>query len=283
MEDPVATSRLLDGQFNEVYRYLLWFLAAPVAWFILSVIYRRMNNIEEPTWVEKLLGAGDEESPGFLGFLNLDNGPALAPGALAVADPPPPKPPVKPERVFELFKRYEKPWAIAGGWAIDLYLGRETREHHDIEIAVLRRDFADLWEYLVGWQPHYINPAHPEEPVPWKDGIALGAPIHELHTVPPAADVRTMEILLNDADGDDWVYRRDPRIRLPLDRAILRSPEGIPFLAPEIVLLYKSKALREVDRADFVVAQGNLEPAAREWLRQSLELTIPGHGWLTGL
>jgi len=30
------------------------------------------------------------------------------------------------------------PWWIAGGWAIDVYLGRQTREHADIDVSVLR-------------------------------------------------------------------------------------------------------------------------------------------------
>ena len=31
-------------------------------------------------------------------------------------------------------------WFFAGGWAIDLFLGKETRKHSDIEIAILRND-----------------------------------------------------------------------------------------------------------------------------------------------
>jgi hypothetical protein len=33
-------------------------------------------------------------------------------------------------------------WAVAGGWAIDLYLRETTREHEDIEIVVAPEDFA---------------------------------------------------------------------------------------------------------------------------------------------
>ena len=27
---------------------------------------------------------------------------------------------------------FSKPWFVAGGWALDLYLGHKTREHSDI-------------------------------------------------------------------------------------------------------------------------------------------------------
>jgi len=34
-------------------------------------------------------------------------------------------------------------WCVAGGWAIDMFLGKQTRPHEDMEIVVLRRDFTN--------------------------------------------------------------------------------------------------------------------------------------------
>jgi Aminoglycoside-2''-adenylyltransferase len=31
---------------------------------------------------------------------------------------------------------FNKTWIFAGGWAIDLFIGKETRQHQDIEIAI---------------------------------------------------------------------------------------------------------------------------------------------------
>src|SRR4029077_2495242 len=42
----------------------------------------------------------------------------------------------------------EVPWCVVGGWAIDLFLGRETRHHEDLEIAVPRLFFAPLRQQL---------------------------------------------------------------------------------------------------------------------------------------
>ncbi|MCL4541605.1 MAG: hypothetical protein M1396_04620 [Chloroflexi bacterium] len=42
--------------------------------------------------------------------------------------------------VATLLTDFDRPWFIAGGWAIDLFLGRQTRAHKDVEIAVLRQD-----------------------------------------------------------------------------------------------------------------------------------------------
>ena len=36
-----------------------------------------------------------------------------------------------------LLSDFRRPWMIAGGWAIDLFLRRVTREHEDVDIAIL--------------------------------------------------------------------------------------------------------------------------------------------------
>ncbi len=39
--------------------------------------------------------------------------------------------------VSNIMSDFKQPWFFAGGWAIDLFLGKETRIHEDIEIGVL--------------------------------------------------------------------------------------------------------------------------------------------------
>jgi hypothetical protein len=75
-----------------------------------------------------------------------------------------------------------------------------------------------------------------------------------------------------------WLFRRDHRIRRPLAAAFL-SDAKLPYLAPEIVLLYKSKAPEARDDADLVSALPHLSPERRAWLRQALEHSRPGHPW----
>jgi hypothetical protein len=48
--------------------------------------------------------------------------------------------PLTPEQVAQLLRGVEIPWWIAGGWALDLFMGRQTRAHNDIEISVFRGD-----------------------------------------------------------------------------------------------------------------------------------------------
>ncbi|WP_378515025.1 hypothetical protein [Nonomuraea dietziae] len=52
-------------------------------------------------------------------------------------------------------------------------------------------------------------------------------------------------------EGGTWICRRDEGLRLPYDAIIERTADGIPYLVPEVVLLFKAKASRPKDQADF--------------------------------
>jgi hypothetical protein len=87
------------------------------------------------------------------------------------------------------------------------------------------------------------------------------------------------EILLNDSNGTNWLFRRNHSVRLPLAAIGETTSDGIPFLAPEIVLLFKAKRVREDDEKDFVSALPGLSPNQRSWLRNGLEVVHPHHPW----
>ena len=61
------------------------------------------------------------------------------------------------------------------------------------------------------------------------------------------------------------------------------TPEGIPYLAPEIQLLYKAKGLRPKDEADFRQTLPVLSWERRTWLREALLQAHPQHPWLVHL
>ncbi|MDX1534072.1 MAG: hypothetical protein R3291_00440, partial [Thermoplasmata archaeon] len=60
--------------------------------------------------------------------------------------------------IADLMETFPHPWFIAGGWAIDLHVGRITRSHEDAEIAVLRRDQKALRDHLEGWTLQHATP-----------------------------------------------------------------------------------------------------------------------------
>ena len=117
--------------------------------------------------------------------------------------------------------------------------------------------------------------------MPWPPGAWLRPPVHEVHA--RRDDGLVVELLMNERDGRDWVYRRDAAVRRALARAMRDAPGGVRVLAPEIVLLYKSRAPRPVDEHDLHVARPLLDADARDWLRAALLRATPGHPWAAAL
>ena len=180
--------------------------------------------------------------------------------------------------IGEALTAYHVGWAIAGGWAIDLFLGQITRSHADVDVAVWRDEQQRLREAFPGWR---FSIADAGELRPWPSGTLVAPPIHELHAL-SADEKSTVEFLLNDRRDGEWLYRRNPEIRLGLADAI-RHEGPWSVLAPEIVLLYKSKAPRATDEADFHSALPRLSEAAREWLADAIARADASHPWLARL
>ena len=58
----------------------------------------------------------------------------------------------RPEEVARLLEGVEAPWCVAAGWALDLFLGGQRREHRDLEIAVPGERFDEVAEALAGFE-----------------------------------------------------------------------------------------------------------------------------------
>lgn len=180
----------------------------------------------------------------------------------------------EPLRVQELLQNYDSPWFIAGGWAIDLFLGHETRKHRDIEIALFRQDQESIRTYLRNWNLQKVVKGEFHH---WK-GEYLELPIHEIHGTSETG--ARIEILLNESNEFEWVFRREPSISRQLKDIKWVSKLGIPYLNPEIVLLYKAKNPKPKDEEDFMRAKNLLNEESRIWLKKGLEAHVPGHHWI---
>src|SRR5437879_12647422 len=134
---------------------------------------------------------------------------------------------------------------MAGGWGIELCLRRETREHDDIDLAILRKDQAELRTHLAA---RAFEKVVDGQRLPWLDGEWLDLPVHEVHAT---SETRArIEFLFNESSGVMWRFRRNPAITRRLDRIGMRTSAGVPFLVPEIVLLFKTKAFGPKDVRD---------------------------------
>lgn len=170
---------------------------------------------------------------------------------------------------------FNKDWFFAGGWAIDIFLGKETRDHPDIEIGIFREDQIELKQVLDNWEFKKVVKG---EFISWNNEF-LELPVHEIHAI-NNMNKQELEILLNEFDADNWRFRRDLRISYPLQSAIKYSKVGLPYLAPEIVLLYKVRNTREKDHKDFLSVKDNLNFKQQNWLRQAMKIHEPKHEWI---
>ena len=219
------------------------------------------------------------------------------------------------EDVFEVaaaFHSFKAPWWIAGGWAIDLHLGRVSRAHHDIDVLVLRRDQMLLHPALAGFELKKIVP-HPEglsgrgtiadwKPserdgqrdagrIRWREGTIteweaperLELPIHQVNAYPVGKSEMSFQIMFGESDGAEWWYRRDARIRRRLDAIGCKGQQDTPYLAPEIMLLFKAKTMRSYDQNDFETVLPMLTQEARGWLSAALAIAHPNHPWIARL
>jgi hypothetical protein len=188
--------------------------------------------------------------------------------------------PLTPQEVAERLRGSGFPWWIAGGWALDLFLGRQTRAHTDVEIAIFRGDEDKLRAHLKGWdfviaEKGNLTPLGENEPLP--------PTAHEIWSREKGRETWQLEVLIEQRAGSRWTYRRNADIGA-LSTDIGRSTaEGIPYIRPEIQLLYKSKGARASDETDLLTVLPRLDAAQRATLFAWLSTTEPAHRWLERL
>src|SRR5881397_1580408 len=83
--------------------------------------------------------------------------------------------PLSLPRLRNLFASAEFPWWVAGGYAIELAVGRSFREHEDIDVLILRRDQTAVRRWLAKWECWAADPPGHLRPWQMKEVLPLGA------------------------------------------------------------------------------------------------------------
>jgi hypothetical protein len=184
-----------------------------------------------------------------------------------------------PSEVARRLTGVTAPWYVAAGWALDLFRGTQTREHGDIEIAIPAAHFPEVRDRF----PGYVFDAAGSGRI-WPDATPdVLAAVHQTWLRDPATDNYLLDVFREPHDGATWICRHNKTIRLPYRDIIHHTQDGIPYLTPELVLLFKAKHAREKDQADFEQTVPHLTPPQRESLAELLARVYPGHRWLAGL
>ena len=185
--------------------------------------------------------------------------------------------PIAPSDAAQLFERVPFWWAVGGGWAIDMFLDTQTRRHHDLDIAVARHELRLVFETLVlqGWDCHV---AASGKLTPWH-GERLDTGENNIWCRRPGDHYWRFDLVMTEIDDGDWVFRRNPRVRLRMDEAItIGSPA---YVSPHVQLLFKARHRQPKDEADLAAALPRLDPARRRWLHHALRTSEgPAHPWV---
>ncbi len=188
----------------------------------------------------------------------------------------------RPDEVARLLDGVRVPWYVAAGWALELFLGGQLREHEDLEIAVPNTRFDELAPVLEGLEVFVITDR--AEATPLAEARARLMDTHQTWIREPATGKWRFDVFREPSDGDTWICRREPAIRMPYSRLIERTDEGIPYGRPEVVLLFKARhSQQEKNSADLEAVLPRLDDERRAWLRDALARVHPGHDWLEAL
>jgi len=193
-----------------------------------------------------------------------------------------------PEELPARLRGVTVPWYVAAGWALDLFRGEQTREHEDTEIGLPNTPdaFGQVCAALPGCEFEVAGSGRL-----WPVDSPAFAHLHQTwasEAGPPGPDGRRERVYRLDVFREPhrqgrWVCRRDGTIVLPYDQIIRYDMRGIPYLAPQFVLLFKAKATRPKDQADFEGVLPLLARDERTWLAAALRRIHPGHEWLDRL
>ena len=196
------------------------------------------------------------------------------------------------------------PWAVCGGFALDMFLDQNIRIHGDMDICVFEDDRENVLKFILdqGWQVYEfrgqgkVRPlTHAMQSDPGRNLMCLtdGCDIVKFY---PCKDkgmlyhqffhtgmkkLHYLEFLFNRADSGYLVLNQEKGVRRELSKAFL-TWNGIPYLAPEIALLYKASSSDNPDyQLDYRQVYPHLNSDQREWYIHAMNLLYPdGHAWI---
>ena len=205
-------------------------------------------------------------------------------------------------------KDFRYTYAVCGGYALELFTGKNWRTHSDLDITLFNADRKNIISYMLskGWnvyEPlhttsslrlitnpndegtlnrHYIWGIKPGctfikiKPKPDEDSIFLYEILNkeQLH-------FDFIDIIFNDQQDGAFICNKSKNIVRKLDKAILHH-KGIPYLAPEIILFFISNPAyiesdyhREKTNADWKSIPSFLPKESLKWLADAIRAAYP--------
>ncbi|WP_040166672.1 nucleotidyltransferase domain-containing protein [Microbacterium gorillae] len=180
-----------------------------------------------------------------------------------------------PREVATLLSGTTARWWLSGGVAMDHWLGEAIRPRPNTDVSTTGKDLpqlvADLPPHLSAWV------AANDSLVAWADADQ-DSELHPVRLYDENADAWALQVNVEDGIDRAWLYRRDPRLQLPWDRAVL-DVDGIPTGAPEVQLVWKALRPRPEDEVDHDAILPKLSEEAVAFYETALLRIHPHSTW----
>lgn len=189
--------------------------------------------------------------------------------------------PLSPVEFAAEMAGFDRPWWIVGGWAIEAATGYQ-REHEDTDASILACDvgafvdfMADRWHVWnnVGGVLHPLGQRWP----------TVDEPRSQLWLRKSATSPWVIDMPLTPDDDGKWTNKFLPSHVDSVENVTWADDDGIRYLLPEIVLVYKARLERPKDEPDFEATLPLLTEDRRAWMRNALEFLVPHHPWIARL
>jgi hypothetical protein len=188
---------------------------------------------------------------------------------------------IKPNELKEVLRDLSSDWWLAGGHAIDLWLGENTRKHGDIDITLFRENFSDLFNLT---RELYFFVAS-------KGGLRRLESLDDLRgkdwniwVKRKGQEKWLFQCLISDEIDGEWIYRRDHRVRLDKNKFGIVTSLEEAIIAPEIQLLFKSSSKEQKDEVDFNNCLPKLSSRQKKWLKDNMSIIYNNsHSWIERL
>ncbi|QYA44094.1 hypothetical protein KYI13_08425 [Macrococcoides bohemicum] len=158
-------------------------------------------------------------------------------------------------------------WYLAGGIALDEFLGRRTRDHEDMDILVNFKYLERILDYFKNYKVYTAR----------NGSLSLYAlnnikSTDSLWITKDENESFIIEILFFEEEAGHWIYKRNDAVRKKIED-IYFVKNDMKIIQPEIQLLYKmnSSNIREKDLDDYHNIYPVLEEREKAWLDSVLK------------
>ena len=189
--------------------------------------------------------------------------------------------PLTPTELQDQLRGFDRPWWIVGGWAIEAATGYR-RDHEDTDLSILSCDVPAFVEFMKGRWHVWNNVGGVLHPLGerWPD---VDEPRSQLWLRADAKSPWVVDIPLTpDLDGS-WTNKYVEGHVAAVEDVTWTDDDGIHYLLPEIVLVYKARLRRPKDDPDFDATLPIVTEHRRAWMRDALTTLVPDHPWLDRL